>query len=159
VGEVSGECLVRQLPNRQNVCLSLILQPYNIYFQSGTLSWEVAAVSEQFSVVLFFDDGQHKYVRRFVSAQEACRAFQHYSRGAGAQLELTVRVIVTDSSDCIVREWKYGEGVTFPADFNRVASDQHRRSRRGLSRSAGDRATGQGVHPAGSRAGIRRREQ
>ena len=116
-------------------------------------------VGEQFSVVLFFDDGQHKYVRRFVSAQEACRAFQHYSRGAGAQLELTVRVIVTDSSDCIVREWKYGEGVTFPADFNRVASDQHRRSRRGLSRSAADRATGQGVHPAGSRAGIRRREQ
>jgi hypothetical protein len=87
VGEVSGECLVRQLPNRQNVCLSLILQPYNIYFQSGTLSWEVAAVSEQFSVVLFFDDGQHKYVRRFVSAQEACRAFQHYSRGARAQLD------------------------------------------------------------------------
>jgi hypothetical protein len=82
---------------------------------------EVAAVSEQFSVVLFFDDGQHKYVRRFVSAQEACRAFQHYSRGARAQLELTKRVIVTDSSDCIVREWKYGEGVTFPADFNRVA--------------------------------------
>jgi hypothetical protein len=136
------------------------LQPYKNTLPDGDpFVLEVAVVGEQFSVVLFFDDGQHKYVRRFVSAQEACRAFQHYSRGAGAQLELTVRVIVTDSSDCIVREWKYGEGVTFPADFNRVASDQHRRSRRGLSRSAGDRATGQGVHPAGSRAGIRRREQ
>jgi hypothetical protein len=73
-------------------------------------------VSEQFSVALFFDDGQHKYARRFVSAQEACRAFQHYSRSAGAQLGLTVRVIITESSDCIVREWKYGQGVTFPPE-------------------------------------------
>ena len=73
-------------------------------------------MSEQFSVALFFDDGQHKYARRFVSAQEACRAFQHYSRSAGAQLGLTVRVIITDNSDCIVREWKYGQGVTFPPE-------------------------------------------
>jgi hypothetical protein len=70
-------------------------------------------VSEQFSVALFFDDGQHKYARRFVSAQEACRAFQHYSRSAGAQLGLTVRVIITDSSDCIVREWS----VTLSRDY------------------------------------------
>jgi hypothetical protein len=102
------ECLVRQLPNRQNDCLSDILQPYKNTLPGRSLALEVAVVGEQFSVVLFSDDSQHKYVRRFVSAQEACRAFQHYSRGAGAQLGLTVRVIVTDSSDCIVREWKYG---------------------------------------------------
>jgi hypothetical protein len=32
-------------------------------------------VGEQFSVRLSYDDGQHQYVRRFVSALEACSAF------------------------------------------------------------------------------------
>jgi hypothetical protein len=57
---------------------------------------------------------RHQYVRRFVSALEACSAFQHYTSSVGAQLGSTVRVIVTDRNDCIAREWRSGQGITFP---------------------------------------------
>ena len=69
---------------------------------------------EQFSVRVYYDDGRRQYVRRFVSAQEACRAFQHYTSGVAARLAPTVRVAIIDSSDCIVREWQFEQGVTFP---------------------------------------------
>ena len=69
---------------------------------------------EQFSVRVYYDDGQCQCVRRFVSAQEACRAFQHYTSGLAARLVPTVRVIIIDSSDCMVREWQFEQGVTFP---------------------------------------------
>ena len=69
---------------------------------------------EQFSVRVYYDDGRHQYVRRFVSAEEACRAFQYYTSSLGAGLGSTVRVIITDGSDCMVREWKSEQGVTFP---------------------------------------------
>ena len=69
---------------------------------------------EQFSVRVYYDDGRHQYVRRFVSAEEACRAFQYYTSSLGAGLGSTVRVIIIDSSDCMVREWKFEQGVTFP---------------------------------------------
>jgi hypothetical protein len=36
-----------------------------------------SAMSEQFAVLMFFDDGKRRFVRRFVSAQEASRAFGH----------------------------------------------------------------------------------
>jgi hypothetical protein len=62
---------------------------------------------EQFSVRVYYDDGQCQCVRRFVSAQEACRAFQHYTSGLAARLVPTVRVIIIDSSDCMVREWQF----------------------------------------------------
>ena len=39
-------------------------------------------------------------------AQEPARAFQHYTSSVGAQLGSTVRVIVIDRNDCIVREPK-----------------------------------------------------
>jgi hypothetical protein len=71
-------------------------------------------VGEQFTVRLCYDNGEHKNVRRFVSAQEAGRAFQHYTTSVGAELGSTVRVIVIDRNDSIVREWKFGQGITFP---------------------------------------------
>ena len=58
---------------------------------------------EQFSVRVYYDDGRRQIVRRFVSAQEACRSFQHYTSSLGAGLGSTVRVIIIDRSDCIVR--------------------------------------------------------
>ncbi len=69
---------------------------------------------EQFSVRAYYDDGRRQYVRRFVSAQEACRTFQHYTSSRGARLASTVRVIIIDSSNCMVREWQFEQGVTFP---------------------------------------------
>jgi hypothetical protein len=69
---------------------------------------------EQFLVRVYYDDGRRQDVRRFVSAKEACRAFQYFTSSLGAQLHSTVRVIIIDGSDCMVREWKFEQGVTFP---------------------------------------------
>jgi hypothetical protein len=73
------------------------------------------SMGEQFRVRVYYYNGEHSDVRRFVSAQEAGRAFQHYTNSAGAKLGSTVRVIVIDRNDCIVREWKLGQGITFPS--------------------------------------------
>ena len=71
-------------------------------------------MGEQFRVRVCYDTGKHKDVCRFVSALEAVRAFRHYTTRIGAELGTTRRVLVIDRSDCIVREWKFGKGVTFP---------------------------------------------
>lgn len=68
----------------------------------------------EFSVCQFFDDGSYEYVRRFVSAEEAMKAVQHYTTSVGARIGTTVRVIITDGGDYTNFEWKFGEGVTFP---------------------------------------------
>ena len=36
-------------------------------------------MGEHFAVVVFFADGKRRYVHRFASAKEACRAFEHRS--------------------------------------------------------------------------------
>lgn len=71
-------------------------------------------MSNEFSVCQFFEDGSHEYVRRFVSIEEAAKAFRHYCTSVGATLGTTVRVILTDGGDCINVEWKKGEGIVFP---------------------------------------------
>ena len=68
----------------------------------------------EFSVCQFFPDDSYEYVRRFVSAEEALKAFQHYTTSVGAQIGTTVRVIITDGGDCVTAEWKFGEGIVFP---------------------------------------------
>jgi hypothetical protein len=68
----------------------------------------------EYSVCQFFENEQYEYVRRFVSAEEAVRAFQHYTSSVGARLGITVRVIITDAGDCTNMEWQFGKGVTFP---------------------------------------------
>lgn len=69
---------------------------------------------ETFSVCQFFPDGSYEYVRRNVSAEEAVKAFAHYTTSVGARIGTTRRVIVTDDGDSINFEWKYGEGITYP---------------------------------------------
>lgn len=71
---------------------------------------------EKFSVYQFFTDGSYERVREFVSADEAMRAFKHYTSSVGAQMGMTVRVIITDSDDFTNAEWKFGEGITFPPE-------------------------------------------
>jgi hypothetical protein len=73
-------------------------------------------VGEQFAVLLFFDDGKHRYACRFVSAQEACRVFGHCIHSMGARLGMTARVVIADRNDFILREWKFGQGLTFPPE-------------------------------------------
>lgn len=71
-------------------------------------------MSESFDVCQFFDDGSYEYVRRSIAADEAVPAAMHYSFSVGALLGTTRRVIITDSGDEIVFEWKFGEGVVWP---------------------------------------------
>lgn len=67
----------------------------------------------EFSVYQFFEDGSQEKVREFVSAEEAVRAAAHYSTSVAAVLGFTRRVIITDGVDCVVFEWRHGEGVVF----------------------------------------------
>jgi hypothetical protein len=69
---------------------------------------------ELFSVCQFFPDETYEYVRRYVSADEAKKAFMHYTHSVGARMGTTTRVIITDSGDCINAEWVYGKGLTYP---------------------------------------------
>ena len=68
----------------------------------------------EFSVVQFFDDGTHEYVRRWVDIPTAIQAVKDSTRSLGAKVGTTVRVIVTDGGDCTCFEWTYGVGITFP---------------------------------------------
>jgi hypothetical protein len=70
---------------------------------------------ETFSVYQFFVNEQYEEVRSYVDAEEAFKVFKHYCTCVGARVGTTVRVIITDSGDCICAEWKRGEGiVVFP---------------------------------------------
>ena len=69
----------------------------------------------QYSVCQFFVDDTYEYVRRFVSAEEATKAFAHYTTSVGAKLGMVKRVIITDGGDCTNAEWVHGKGITFPA--------------------------------------------
>ena len=67
-------------------------------------------MGEQFAVLIFFADGKRRYVRRFVSAQQACRAFEQCIHGVEARFGFLMRVVITDRYDCILREWNFGGG-------------------------------------------------
>jgi hypothetical protein len=65
-------------------------------------------MGEQLAVVMFFADGKRRYLCRFVSAQEASRAFAHCSiHSVEAQFGIPMRVVITDRNDCVLREWRY----------------------------------------------------
>jgi hypothetical protein len=68
----------------------------------------------EYSVCQFFVDGSYEYVREFVSAEQAVKTARYYTTSVGAQIGITVRVIITDGGDCINFEWRVGEGVTYP---------------------------------------------
>jgi hypothetical protein len=70
----------------------------------------------EFSVCQFFQGGQYEYVRRWVSAEEAKYAFDHYTNNVASRMGATKRVIITDGGDCTNAEWVYGKGITFPEE-------------------------------------------
>jgi hypothetical protein len=71
-------------------------------------------MENEYSVCQFFEDGSYEYVRRWVSAEEAMKAVQHYINSVGARMGLVKRVIVTDGGDMTNFEWEYGKGIVFP---------------------------------------------
>lgn len=68
----------------------------------------------EFSVCQFFPDGSYEFVRRFVDAEEAVKAFKHYTTSVGARLGTTQRVIIVDGGDMTNMEWQFGKGIVFP---------------------------------------------
>ena len=73
-------------------------------------------MGEQFAVLMFFEDGKRRYVRRFVSAQEASRAFAHCIRSVEARFGIAMRVVITDHYDSILREWRFGQASALPPE-------------------------------------------
>lgn len=71
-------------------------------------------VEEKFNVWQFFENDAQECVRSRVSAEEAMKAFQHYTNNVASKIGITKRVIITDGGDCINAEWIQGKGVTFP---------------------------------------------
>ena len=51
-----------------------------------------------------------------VTFEEAIRWFKHHTTNVAAKRGITSRVIITDSGDCIVAEWKHGKGVIWPKE-------------------------------------------
>lgn len=70
----------------------------------------------EYSVYQFFLDGSYEMLCHFVLAEPAARIFAGATTSLGAQLGTTQRVIITDGGDCIVFEWVYGKGITFPPE-------------------------------------------
>jgi hypothetical protein len=73
-------------------------------------------MGEQFAVLMFFEDGNRRYVRRFISAQDASRTFEHCIHSVESRSGIPMRVVITDRYDCILREWQFGKGITFPPE-------------------------------------------
>jgi len=71
-------------------------------------------LDNEFSVVQFFTDGTHEYVRRMVSAEEAVKAAKHYMSSVAVKMGLVNRVIITDGGDCCRFDWVKGKGIVFP---------------------------------------------
>lgn len=55
---------------------------------------------ELFSVWQFFADDTQEQVRANVSAEEAAKAFHHYTNSVAARCGATKRVIIVDQFDC-----------------------------------------------------------
>lgn len=49
-----------------------------------------------------------------LSFEEACKWFKHHTTNVCANVGFTERVMICDSGDCIVAEWKFGQGIVWP---------------------------------------------
>jgi len=66
---------------------------------------------KEFSVYQFLAGDIQERVRHFVGAEEAVRAFYHYTTNVATRMGITERVIITDGGDCCVAEWTKEKGL------------------------------------------------
>jgi hypothetical protein len=67
----------------------------------------------EFSVYQFFSDNMGtERVRSFVTAEEAVKAFEHYTNNVATMLGMVEKVMITDGGDFCVYLWEKGKGVT-----------------------------------------------
>ena len=68
----------------------------------------------EFSVFQWFPDGSYECVRSYVTAEEAMKAYAHYTNNVASKMGVTQKVMITDGGDCCVAEWRQGEGYVWP---------------------------------------------
>lgn len=73
--------------------------------------------TDEFSVYQFFPDESYERVVEFVSFEKAARVAYQCCTSVGAKIGITQRVMLTDGGDCIVYEWIYGQGITYPPEL------------------------------------------
>lgn len=50
--------------------------------------------------------------------EEACKWFKHHTTNVCANMGMTHRVCIIDNSDdCTLAEWKFGQGITWPDEW------------------------------------------
>lgn len=69
---------------------------------------------ETFSVCQFFPDGSYDYIKRYVTAEDAMTTAKSYIGRPAAVIGVIRRLIVEDGGGCIVFEWQFNKGITFP---------------------------------------------
>ena len=68
----------------------------------------------EYSVYWWTPEDDQMTESRFILLDLAMHQVKRLTSGPAAQLGMVKRVIITDGGDCIVFEWKQGEGITFP---------------------------------------------
>ena len=78
---------------------------------------------ERFNVHQFLPDGYHECIGMGLSIRDALLMAHKWTLPSrpGVIIGAIRRVIITDSGDCTVWEWKNGEGVTFPPSEGEAA--------------------------------------
>lgn len=69
---------------------------------------------EFFSVYQFFESGKWERLKHRVPEKEAIETAYELTLGPAAKLGLIKKVLVTDSGDIGVFEWRHGEGIVWP---------------------------------------------
>lgn len=68
----------------------------------------------EFSVWTFFPDDTYTEEVRFVSIEKAGQVAKGVINSVGGKIGTVKKVMITDGGDCVVFEWKYGEGIVWP---------------------------------------------
>lgn len=81
-------------------------------------------MTETFSVIQYFPGDTYDVVAAGLDAKAAVELAKDYSERPAAKIGIIRRITIIDSGDCIVFDWRNGEGVVFPtADMRRSAQE------------------------------------
>jgi hypothetical protein len=68
---------------------------------------------DEFSVVVWYANDTHEYIKRYISGKEAVETAIGMTETVGAQTALVTRVI-TDGGDHTNFLWEYSNGIVYP---------------------------------------------
>ena len=79
----------------------------------------------EFSVYWWDPLGNWTREKHFVDIETALKTAKSFTERPAALIGVIRRVIITDGGDCMVFEWKFGEGVTFPPRKEGKKNENH----------------------------------